>query len=459
MKRIGRVFVVISSVVAVGCGDGPQGPSNLLGGPQPTPSACTISQDQVLDPTLATEVPNGLGASLCDFNVFAWESFLYLVAPSENDPSLRRFQVDADYPQYAGEGQDSCSQAPSSSILTRAVAAPAPGPEAGTDSVIYSVTGDPTTDANLVVYNIRFGRDLCSDTSANLPSDLIEIKTAWRILSAGDDTSRYFTLETEYEGASVLLGLIGFHLVQATPLHPEMIWTSFEHVDNNPDCEEGAAAPAAGWTMTTATCANCLAAPNGSDCSSECTTASSTFAQATSGINEGWAIGDLAGPPASAPPTNVCRVFPQGTADGDYEADQNRSNILSLNAQILGPGGYLTELPADDPQSVWQFYQMVGGIWFDADGSPPPAGSNTQLQRGSIQLANTVMETTFQGTFDPQTGPTANGLNCFVCHNATDYSQTRTSNLSHIARFVNGGTTSTTPFPMGSGGTTTAPPR
>ncbi len=441
MKRIGRVFVAVSSMVAVGCGDGPQGPSNPLGGPPPPPSVsvCTISQDQVLDPILPTEVPNGLDASLCDFNVFAWESFLYLVAPSETDPSLRRFEVDADYPQFAGNGQDSCGEAPPSRVLTRAVAAPAPGPEAGTDSVIYSVTGDPTTDANLVVYNIRFGRDLCSDTSANLPSDLIEIKTAWRILSATDYTSRYFTLETQYEDASVLLGLIGFHLVQATPLHPEMIWTSFEHVDNTPDCEDGAAAPAAGWTMTTATCASCLAAPEGSDCSSECTTTSSTFTPTTSSLNEGWGIKSLPAPPASAPPTNVCRVFPQGTADGDYEADQNRFNILSLNAQIVGPRGYLTELPADDPQSVWQYYEMVGGIWFDADGSTPPAGSNPQLQRGSLQLANTVMETTFQGAFNPQTGPTADGLNCFVCHNANNYDQTRTSDLSHIAQYVNGG--------------------
>jgi len=79
---------------------------------------------------------------------------------------------------------------------------------------------------------------------------------------------------------------------------------------------------------------------------------------------------------------------------------------------------------------------MVGGIWFNNEGTLDPAE-----QRGSIQLANTVMETTFQGTFTPGVGGTtssAGGLNCFSCHQSSHYPALQSGNLSHIARHVNG---------------------
>ena len=79
---------------------------------------------------------------------------------------------------------------------------------------------------------------------------------------------------------------------------------------------------------------------------------------------------------------------------------------------------------------------MVGGIWFNNEGTLEPTE-----QRGSLQLANTVMETTFQGTFTPGTGgttsPTGN-LNCFVCHQSNSYPAAQSGGLSHIAPYVNG---------------------
>jgi hypothetical protein len=140
-------------------------------------------------------------------------------------------------------------------------------------------------------------------------------------------------------------------------------------------------------------------------------------------------------------------VYPQGTKEGDLDADENRSNIDSLNAQVMGEGGILASLPASDPQSVWQNYQMIGGIWFNtaSDTNPPTfalpgSGSNTGAQRGSLKLANSVMETTFQGGPVAKVPSAPNSmLNCFVCHKASDYSQTLdVSGLSHISDHVHG---------------------
>jgi hypothetical protein len=400
-----RSLLALALLAACGDSDPDDG---SLGAEAP---GCTIARERVLRPQLTTRVPGGRKADLCDFGIFAWESFLYLVAPSDSDPSLRRFQSTDDFAQYLGKGTDSCGSLESSGRFFSAtnVAAPGPDPEAGTESVVYSVRGAPGSGDNLILYNIRF-----------------------------------FVIDVEIDGVPTKLGLIGFHLAQVTKNHPEMVWSTWEHVDNVPDCVNSETAPPrprAGWTMTSDVCAACLVNPESTDCSAACTTNDTTFTPSTSPINQGWSIEDQPDVPLQAEPTNICRIFPQGTRAGDNQADTNRQNINELNDQVIGPEGYLSSLPRRDPQSVWQHYQLVGGIWFNAEGSPVlQPGDNPDLQRGSIQLENTVMETTFQSfaDFSPATEPTQAGLNCFSCHKANDWNQTLASQVSHIAPYVHG---------------------
>ncbi|MAI79586.1 MAG: hypothetical protein CL917_11635 [Deltaproteobacteria bacterium] len=454
-RRIGfllLVFILSAGACSNDSGSGgndsgSSGSGDLLG----VAPSCPISQEQVLSPELATMVPNGLDASLCDFGVFGWESFLNLVGPAsdanpDSDPSSgrRRFLVESDYRQYVGPVADSCAEVGGfgkNVFSTRFVATKLPGvsPEAGAGT-IYSVEGDSLTGDNVIVYNIRFGADLCDAPGPDLPSNLVEIKTAWRFLPDGADRSRYYWQALDLpNGEEIILGMVGFHLAQVTDYHPEMIWTSFEHVDNSPDCVETATSPpepSAGWTMTMDDCASCLRSSSDADCTNECSSLNQTRPPNAQGIY-----------PLNADPTNVCRVYPQGTKEGDLDADENRSNIDSLNAQVMGEGGILASLPASDPQSVWQNYQMIGGIWFNtaSDTTPPtfvlPAsGSNTGAQRGSLQLANSVMETTFQGGPVAKVPSAPNAmLNCFVCHQTSDYSQTLdVGGLSHISDHVHG---------------------
>ena len=428
--------------------------SSNFGDPAEETPICPITEMQVLNPSLNTTVPNGLEANLCDFGVFGWESFLYLVSPIESpsgaDPSSgsRRFLSVSDYAQYEGKGQDSCQTTlPEADSLFRATfvatAAPTVGPEAGAGT-IYSVEGDSDTGDNVILYNIRFSRSLCSTSGPNLPADLVEIKTAWRFLPDGMDRSRYYWQNvTLSDGKEATLAMIGFHLAQVTQYHPEMIWTTFEHVDNAPDCEDmpdSPPEPSAGWTMASDACARCLSSPTTTNCSADCTNLNQTLES------------DLTPPvyPLAAEPTEVCRVYPQGTRPDDPDADQNRANIVSVNEQVTGPSGFLSSLPDSDPQSVWKNYQMIGGIWFNtASDSDPPVfvlpvgGLNTDQQRGSIHLANTVMETQFQGgpVSKVPSAPTTS-LNCFSCHNADNYNDTLNSNapfgLSHIESYIHG---------------------
>lgn len=75
------------------------------------------------------------------------------------------------------------------------------------------------------------------------PNGSIVIKAAWREFVDGEPDSvrnRFYRITAstvDYNsnsGASKELGLIGFHIVHKTPMNPQWVWTSFEHVDNVP---------------------------------------------------------------------------------------------------------------------------------------------------------------------------------------------------------------------------------
>ena len=71
----------------------------------------------------------------------------------------------------------------------------------------------------------------------------IEVKAAWREFRDDEGAavrSRYYRTQahvqnyTTSNGEVKELGLVGLHIVQKTPLRPQWVWSSFEHVDNVP---------------------------------------------------------------------------------------------------------------------------------------------------------------------------------------------------------------------------------
>lgn len=392
---------------------------------------CFLEQSAIFSPQLLPEVYNGPNADLCDFNRFAVEGFLYLMMSSDpNDPQAkRRFQIDENYPIYQGEEQDSCvgNEEPFF-IKNAAIIDTSDGGEVGGIEV-YSHEGEGII--NVINYTIRFSRDLCMDDSDMLPENLIEMKLAWRFLPETVDQSRYLTYDVTYNGETMTFGLIGFHLAQSTALHPEMVWSTWEHIDNSPDCVpslDSPDRPENGWTMTTDTCATCLlVAPYiDNDCTKECTNREGIA------LNQGRKGED--DPLDNAAGTNVCQLFPYGIATKDFNYHQNRINIKLLNYQVVKA---LNQLDSSHPQYVLQYYPMVGGTWFAFDKKTGTV--NNRIQGGSLRLANTVMETAFQGKFTPGSTPsTFTGRSCMTCHNDPSGNYTATSHglVSHIARYI-----------------------
>jgi hypothetical protein len=76
------------------------------------------------------------------------------------------------------------------------------------------------------------------------PNNSVAVKAAWKIIKEDElpaAQDRYYTVD-----AMVLdpmtntcklqkMGLVGLHLVQKTPLRPQWVWSSFEHIDNVPE--------------------------------------------------------------------------------------------------------------------------------------------------------------------------------------------------------------------------------
>jgi hypothetical protein len=414
---------IAASVLLASCGrdeptaDAAAGSANA----QPAP-ACAASASWVSDPNPPSEIPGG-GENFCQFYQFSWQWFLYLMSPSAGDSSLRNFQVQANYPLLQVDG-DSCGATATKPVFfVRIVKDGADG----TDFVIperINQAGDRATlydqDGNVVFYSIVFGRDLCTaPDSGDLPADTTEIKMAWRVIGEADKLN-YVWMQAdvipEGEGETVIpetLGLIGYHLVRGTAQHPELVWATFEHKNNVPDCLSPQSVPAAGWSFLSASCAACLSSPD-TACFSACNYNAASPATSLSGT-----------------PTEICRVFADGTAPGDNKGAENVADVDALNAQLVGPNGILSALPPSNPLAVLANYFNVGALWV----SDPTQSASSANQRGSLQLANATMETTFQGTLtlngsSIQAG-TSGVVNCFACHQYTP-GQTATSGLSHI---------------------------
>ncbi len=367
-----------------------------------------------------SEIGNGVpvgSETNCDFYTFAWQWFLADMQLSTSSPGERIFETfRVRVPDLKGP-QCSDPTLKGRATLGRGLAARVNKPQKNDGenilpSEMAQATGDALYDqaGNVVLYSLYYTDNECqaSPTTGFLPNTT-EIKASWRVMSASDPLlSTYVNVTVDVPGMPsnpVTLGLVGFHLVINTPNHPEFVWATWEHKSNAPDCVSPQATPPGGWSFTSAECATCLAtSTTGPDGCSSCSFNTDVN---TSGGSP------IVGPTGT--PDQVCRVFPDG--EDSTGSSTNRASIDDLNAQLTGPDGLLTKLPATDPLSVLQNYFLVGALWTDA-GTPSQPATN---QKGSLQLANTTMETFFQ----------ADGQNCFTCH---DFDPTQEKGLcvSHV---------------------------
>jgi hypothetical protein len=384
--------------------------------PPPPVSVCAADPSW-LSPTNKppTEIGNGIPVSQetnCQFYQFSWQWLLSLLQPSAPGADNLVFET---FNLYQPSQTNQCNQPKLTGKNSAAKALFVRTLKTDTDTFdpvlpeeMAQATGQALYDqaGNVVLYNIWYNNTECQATSKGYQPNTIEIKVSWRILAKADPS--YYTMTATIPAISpqpLTLGLVGLHMVINTANHPEFVWATLEHDNNAPNCTSPQATPPGNWSFTSAACAACLATQTPEQC-----------AQATPPCNFNAGVTSKS---VTGTPNEVCRVYSDGTDPGPTtngnNNDTNRANIDALNAQLVGPTGLLTALPSTNPLSVFKNYFLVGGLWTNGG----VASTTPNEQRGSLELANSTMETFFQ----------QQGNNCFTCHT---YDTATPLKVSHI---------------------------
>ena len=217
------------------------------------------------------------------------------------------------------------------------------------------------------------------------PVGAMEIKAAWKVLGAGDDPSKFYTIKAivfnDANGAPspgtnpVTLGLVGLHILHKAKGQSKWLWSTFEQNDN----------------------LSSFSYPNGKP---NVQTAKKPYTEL-----------DPKGKPLNLP-VNVVRVNPI----------ENPATEMNTGYQKLLTG------------SVWANYSLVATQWAgNLGGMPKPAF-----------MANTVIETYTQGPKPPSDGPTpypspgyqpfspTASSSCMKCHSVAKTAQNTNGDFSFL---------------------------
>lgn len=278
----------------------------------------------------------------------------------------------------------------------------------------------------------------------------MELKTSWVDASTVPNKADYITIRSavpvysktssqwtpQEEPQVVELALVGVHVVGSAKGHPEMIWATFEHADNAPNDAYSYLGPDgetvysySNFDSTGKTTSDWLFINSGinkNDIPMQDSFAGSLEIEAFNSINSDGSIVATNG--ATIKPQKVYRLSPWGsnteqpTSPAESNA-KNNTDIISLNQSVL-------EQLADG--DIRANYFLVGALWTNGQipvdpNSTIPNGSTNVINKGSLTLSNTTMETYIQQR------------SCFQCHKGsplgiiTDSSGKQLSDgLSHI---------------------------
>jgi hypothetical protein len=237
----------------------------------------------------------------------------------------------------------------------------------------------------------------------------VEVKSSWVVAAGLPNLGSYITMTATtptYNQANpnlwtptgqqtVLLALVGMHVVGTTLGHPEMVWATFEHVSNTPPATYSYNSTGGLKSVTQNTSGTWLFSASGS--AGPFNVAHMSFTGPPS--NNIQSAGSF-----TISPSDTLRSEPWGI-DGSNAA--SNTEVISMNSHVRGM------MASGDVRGN---YIMTGATWTPF--GSPPSGAIPGV--GTNRLANTTMETYQQGV-----------SNCFSCHQGFP-SGLNPNGLSHI---------------------------
>ncbi|HTA98990.1 MAG TPA: hypothetical protein VK804_00820 [Bradyrhizobium sp.] len=219
------------------------------------------------------------------------------------------------------------------------------------------------------------------------PQDYVTINTTIPTYTPSADNKTWTPSGTK----PATLALVGMHVVGSANGHPEMIWATFEHVNNTPNTQYTYKTTSGTVTKPADGAGSWLFSADGASANAP--------AQTMSVGPQNSIIGQPIGP------INVTRMNAWGSDPTGSQAADNNTAVISINNSVID------QLAAGD---VRKNYIMIGSIW--TNGLAPTTGNRL----GTTTIANSTMETFKQ--------PGA----CFDCHDNNMLGSSGGGGLSHI---------------------------
>jgi hypothetical protein len=263
----------------------------------------------------------------------------------------------------------------------------------------------------------------------------MEIKTAWVDASTLPNPSDYITMRAvvpTYDKTTnpalwtqktatqtITAALVGIHVVGSVSGHPEMVWSTFEHVGNTPNvsyafldpsnAQQNQPADPVNSTTKWLFCGATSPAVN--------FTANAAVASSPPGIQ---AINST----TSVQGTSALRLAPWG-APNNQKPNPLVASIAASNTQIISLNNDIHSQM--NPADVRSKYLFLGATWTEGGAAPSTNWNGTNVPGvvvGTSHLANSTLETFTQSeTFVQGNFP---GPGCFSCH------ITNTVSVSHV---------------------------
>lgn len=239
----------------------------------------------------------------------------------------------------------------------------------------------------------------------------MEIKAAWRVLVPGvDDTTRFFkrralitvaprnTVNKKEIRDTVWVGLVGLHIIRQTSTNGDAwIWSSFEQVDNAPDCPNGTCPPGLeNYSFYNPACTNC-----------PLNTAPSLLKGDPSYL---WS------PASGAASPQYARRY----AANGYGTQVGRINPVEASTMAIS-AQWQQKLKG----TVWQYYKLIGSQWVSEENGKTVVGI-------PAAQANTAAETYLQ-VLNPAQGSGS----CVSCHRFAISATGGNANFSFVLYHAN----------------------
>jgi hypothetical protein len=354
--------------------------------------------------------------SNCNFHQWSWHMFLWLtqIDPKTKEPRFLSFAgPDSLHPGIAGPKSTETLmpglQLTKSKSLKDYL-------QAGPDGILVDQQG------RIVYYSIylddvfkKFTVDNSLNTVAGLrafdpnkafPVDTLSLKAAWKIVKPGENMRGYYTRKAKInllkqEGTKIVVdldkkpveatvALAGFHIAGTVVHHKEMIWASFENVNNAPDLPQSLNTMRPTDPVSNKSWTFYKKGTQFKDCNVN------PANSGTQKLNEKTQV--------MTPVTQVCRLYPYGSGP---DKQGNADNIKLINADVQ-----------KQLKDVWRNYFEVGAIWFDTGGGKE-LQPNCTFQPGSLQCGVVVTGSTHLSNAAIETFTQSQSVfdNCFACHN------------------------------------------